>query len=79
MAGFRRGDVVYIVENNMRVVPVEILSCAGGLYTVKIVGISGMAGAIRLKGHRLFQTEEAAVNTLTYREPKKTQYDYMDI
>lgn len=53
----KRGENAYIVESSRIVRPVQILSCAGGLYLVKFLD-SG--GAIRIHPDRLYTTREAA-------------------
>lgn len=65
-------EKAYIVENGQHVLPVEIISVDGGLYTCRLP--SGVA--IRLKPGRVYKTEaEARKNVRIYY--KKTQYDYM--
>lgn len=72
----KKGDMVYILENNMKVSPALIRSCNGGFYTLEI-GTS----VIRLKEHRIFSTEEAALKSVKVdknsMQRQKNQYDYM--
>ena len=55
---FARGDICYILENNMRVRSARVINRIGKLYTIQFVG---ECGAIRLPESRLFKTEEQAL------------------
>lgn len=57
----QKGTTCFVIVNNRHVVPAEILNCSGGFYLVRLQGESG---AIRLKKHRLFETEQEAQKAL---------------
>lgn len=57
---FVRGDICYILENNMHPKAAKIISRQGNFYTIQLVG---SCGAIRLKESRLFKTEEEAIQS----------------
>ncbi len=54
---YKKDEICYIIENNIKIVPVKILKYSSEFYTVKLLS---KAGAIRLKEHRIFATEEEA-------------------
>lgn len=54
---FTRGDVCYILENNMNVVQVKVVSKSGRFYIIQKIG---SCGAIKLSEKRLFATAEEA-------------------
>lgn len=51
---FARGDVCYILENNMNVRAAKVINKQGKFYTIQLVG---SCGAIRLSESRLFASE----------------------
>jgi len=55
--GFHKGDRVYIIDTHT-VREAVILSCAGGLYTIRFTDKRG--GGIRVKANRLFRTYHEA-------------------
>ena len=58
---FKRGDLCYILENNSYITRCKVVNKSGNLYTLQPVG---SCGAFRLPGHRLFDTEEDALNSM---------------
>lgn len=54
---YKKDEIRYIIENNIKIVPVKILKYSSGFYTVKFLT---KTGATRLKEHRIFATEEEA-------------------
>ena len=50
---YKKDEICYIIENNIKIVPVKILKYSSEFYTVKLLS---KAGAIRLKEHRIFAT-----------------------
>ena len=78
---FARGDICYILENNMRVRSARVINRIGKSYTIQFVGA---CGAIRLPESRLFKTEEQALaskkESELYHETKsKDDYGYIDV
>lgn len=73
---YKKDDICFIIENNIKVVPVKILKYSGGFYTVKFLT---KPGAIRIKGHRIFASEEEAKNKLGIDRDgiKYNPYNYM--
>ena len=55
---FARGDICYILENNMRARSARVINRIGKAYTIQFVG---ECSAIRLPESRLFKTEEQAL------------------
>ena len=53
---YKIGDRAYLLENNRTVKEVVVLNCFGGIYTVMFK----QGGATKVKGHRLFESPEAA-------------------
>lgn len=53
---FNVGDVAYLIESNRFIREGKIKQCASGLYLFAFIE----GGAIRVKEHRLFKTEEEA-------------------
>lgn len=77
---FKRGDKCYILESNMTVREAKVCSKQGNMYTIQLVG---SCGAIRLKESRLFESEEAALNSKRgYEQPEieeaKAKVEYID-
>lgn len=81
MATFNAGDKVYIVESNRVVRECTVVRECGGLYIVRF----GNGGGIQVKGSRLFETREAAEETVygfkkseekSKRTGYKSPYDY---
>ena len=70
-----KGDKCWIVENGLNVVSADVLSVSGNLVLIKTQN----GKALRLPKHRLYDTEENAMETLQKRKPiqRKTPYDYM--
>lgn len=56
MARFKVGDKAFLVESNRVVKEVTVVKCAGGMYLIKFQ----TGGGIRVKEHRLFDSEEEA-------------------
>ena len=77
---FARGDVCYILENNMNVRAAKVINKQGRFYTIQLVG---SCGAIRLPESRLFLTEEEAENSKKINqkieESKKNDYGFIDV
>ena len=73
---YKNDEICYIIENNIKVVPVKILKYSSGFYTVKFVT---KTGATRLKEHRIFATEEEARKILGIDRGniKYNPYNYM--
>lgn len=74
--GLKKGNQCYIVESNCKITPVTIVSQSGNLYTIRLQS----GGGIRVPGHRLHETEEAARDSLPKRGTEKkyrSPYDYM--
>lgn len=72
----KKGDQCYIVESNCKIIPVTIVSQSGNLYTIRLQS----GGGIRVPGHRLYETEEAARDSLPKRGTEKryrSPYDCM--
>ena len=65
-----KGDKCWIVENGINVVSADVLSVSGNLVLIKTQN----GKALRLPKHRLYNTEESAIETLKKRKPpqKKT-------
>lgn len=61
MAEFKRGDIVFIIENGRNISSAKILNCAGGFYTLQMIG---RTGALRVKAHRLYRSEQDAKRSL---------------
>ena len=80
--GFKAGDICYILESNRRVRQAKVAGKSGEFYTIQLVG---SCGAIRLKGSRLFTTEEDARKSMYGYTPKfdekeaKRKYKYVDV
>ena len=73
---YKKDEICYIIENNIKIVPVKILKQSGGFYTVKFLS---KTGAIWLKEHRIFATEEEAKKELGIdrADIKYNPYNYM--
>ena len=70
------GETAYIIESNIKVREVWVVSVSGGFYLVRFMDTGG---AIRVRGNRLFSSKEEAEAMI----PKKTEikrhlspYDY---
>ena len=74
----KRGDICYILESNYRITQVKIINRQGKFYTVQPIG---SCGAIRLKEHRLFATDEEAENSkfVGKKEPKDSENGFPKI
>lgn len=77
---FARGDVCYILENNMNVRAAKVINKQGRFYTIQLVG---SCGAIRLPESRLFASEGDAENSKKLNqkieESKKNDYGFIDV
>ena len=78
---FSRGDTCYIIESNMRVKAAKVINRQGDFYTIQLVGT---CGAIRLRGSRLFKTEQEAKESRKEKKQKvevqtEDQYGYVDV
>lgn len=73
---YKKDEICYIIENNIKIVPVKILKYSSGFYTVKFLT---KTGATRLKGHRIFASEEEAKSRLEIDRDgiKYNPYHYM--
>ncbi len=56
MANFIIGDIAYLIESNRYIREGKITEISGGLYMFSFIE----GGAIQVKKHRLFASEEAA-------------------
>lgn len=68
---YKKGDTVYLIENNYKVREAIVTGCSGGLYTIRFN--EERPSAIRVKEHRLYQSEEEASMHLKIPEQNKTQ------
>ena len=71
-----KGDKCWIIQNGMNVVSATIMSIGGNLFLIK----TEEGKVLRLPKHRLFDTEEEALEVLGKHRPekkRKTPYDYM--
>lgn len=69
------GDTCWIIENNSYAISGTVRSISGNFYTIVLKNGS----AVRLKAHRVFETqEEAEIHIIqhTPKRPVKTPYDY---
>lgn len=57
---FQRGDVAYILENNLNVKQAKVMNRQGDLYTIQLIG---SCGAFRVSESRLFESEDAAIKS----------------
>ena len=57
---FQRGDVVYILENNLSVKQAKVMNRQGDLYTIQLIG---SCVAFRVSESRLFESEDAAIKS----------------
>lgn len=77
---FVRGDVCYILENNMNVRAAKVINKQGKFYIIQLVG---SCGAIRLSESRLFHTEEEAESSKKKSRNKSTEvkndFGYVDV
>ena len=53
---FKTGDIAYLVESNRFIREGRVEPCGGGLFLYHFIE----GGAIRVKEHRLYSSEEAA-------------------
>lgn len=67
---YKAGDDAYFIENNRMVTPVHIKSVSGGFCLIQFEN----GGGIRVKEHRLFQTEDEARLSIGLPPTKKTKY-----
>ena len=78
---FVRGDVCYILENNMNVRAAKVINKQGRFYIIQLVGF---CGAIRLPESRLFASEEEAENSKKINQKieetkKANDYGFIDV
>lgn len=78
---FTRGDICYILENNMNVRAAKVARRQGGFYIIQLVG---SCGAIRLPESRLFATEADAENSRKVNQKvkelkKENDYGFIDV
>lgn len=78
---FVRGDVCYILENNMNVRSAKVIGRRSNYYVIQLVG---SCGAIRLPESRLFKTEEEAENSKKINQKieetkKANDYGFIDV
>ena len=59
---FKKGDTAYLIENKRWIRQVEIVALSGGFFTVRFC--NSEFSAIRVRGSRLFKTEEDAFKSL---------------
>lgn len=59
-----KGDKCWIIENGLEIVPVDVLSVRGSLVLIK----TQHGKTLRLPKHRLYDTEEKAMETLQKRK-----------
>lgn len=73
---YKKDEICYIIENNIKVVPVKIMKYSSGFYTVNFLS---KKGATRLKEHRIFASEEEAKSRLEIDRDgiKYNPYHYM--
>ena len=73
MVRFKRGDIAYILESDRFIREGKIENCSGGLFLFKFTE----GGAIQVKEHRLYPTEEAVQAVLdSHREAKNRLLRY---
>ncbi len=71
-----KGDKCWIIENGLKVISADVLSISGNLVLIKTQNKK----TLRLPKHRLYDSEESAMQVLQKRNPaqkKKSPYDYM--
>lgn len=75
MALLKAGDVAFLVESNRIIREVKVVNCSVGMYLIKFPN----GGGIRVKGHRLFATEEEAKQCIPGYDglKSKSPYEYM--
>ena len=78
---FFRGDICYILENNMNVRAAKVINKQGRFYIIQLVG---SCGAIRLAESRLFTTKEDAENSRKINQKieetkKLNEYGFIDV
>lgn len=57
---YKKGDTVYLIENNYKVREATVTSVSAGFYTIHF---NEKTSAIRVKEHRLYQSiEEASIH-----------------
>lgn len=72
---YKVGDTVYIIESNRIIRKCTVGRVVGGIYLIRFEE----GGAIQVKRHRLFDSREAAEESLPHTKPRRrlNQYDYM--
>lgn len=70
---YKKGDIVYIIENNVRITEVQILNISGNLYTVKLLD---RPGGFRIPSHRLYKTMDEAAAQLPHRDEPQPRHTY---
>lgn len=66
---YRKGDIVFLIENNSKIRGATVIASSGGLYTIRFN--ENKPSAIRVKEHRLYQSEEEASKHLNKREQRQ--------
>ena len=69
------GDTCWIIENNLYAISGTVRSVSGNFYTIVLKNRS----AVRLKAHRVFETQEEAESHIVKHQPNppsKSPYDY---
>ncbi len=73
---FQRGDVAYILENNLNVKQAKVMNRQGNLYTIQLIGT---CGAFRVSESRLFESEDAAIKSKKiYDRANTDEVGYLD-
>jgi len=70
-----KGDQYWVIENGSKVISADVLSVSGNLVLIK----TQHEKTLRLPKHRLYDTEESAMEVIQKNKPiqkKKTLYDY---
>lgn len=65
------GETAYIIESNIKVREVWVVSVSGGFYLVRFMDTGG---AIRVRGNRLFASKEEAEAALPQKPEVKKRY-----
>lgn len=71
-----KGDQCWIIENGSKIISADVLSISGNLVLIKTQN----GKTLRLPKHRLYDSEQSAMEVIQKRNPvqkKKTPYDYM--
>ncbi len=71
-----KGDQCWMIENGLKVISADVLSISGNLVLIKTQN----GKTLRLPKHRLYDSEESAMNVLhdhRSAQKKKSPYDYI--